>query len=224
MTSTRYRDELASLRDDTSLRGKEFCGAYTALADGWLRELWDGVADGAGDGAALLAVGGYGRREMCPGSDLDLLLVQPGRRARPEIAELAQSLWYPLWDSGLKLGHAVRTAKEALALAAEDLDTATALLDARLVAGDPDVAADLARRAAEQWRARSARWMATLGQRVADRHAAAGEVAFLLEPDLKEARGGLRELPALQALALAQAADVPSAEGPGAYAVLLDAG
>jgi len=198
VTSTRYRDELAALRADTSLRGADFCKAYTVLADGWLTELWSAHSTGVGEGAALLAVGGYGRGEMCPGSDLDLLLVQPGRRAQPEMATLAEGLWYPLWDSGLKLGHAVRTVKEALALAADDLDTATALLDARLVAGDPVVATDVARRAGEQWRGRSGRWLAILGQRVAERHASAGEVAFLLEPDLKEGRGGLRDVHALR--------------------------
>ncbi len=196
--NTRYRDELGGLRADTSLRGMAFCRAYTGAADRWLQELWDAASGDVGEGAALLAVGGYGRGEMCPGSDLDLLLVQPGRRARPDVSRLAERLWYPLWDSGLKLGHAVRTVKEALSLAADDLDSATALLDARVVAGDPAVAADLSKRAADQWRARSSRWLATLAARVAERHASAGEVGFLLEPDLKEGRGGLRDVHALR--------------------------
>jgi len=110
---------------------------------------------------------------------------------------MAERLWYPLWDSGLKLGHAVRTVKEALALAGTDLNTATAQLDVRLIAGDEDLAAELARRAGEQWRATGSRWLRSLGDSVVDRHARSGEVAFLLEPDLKEGRGGLRDVQAL---------------------------
>ena len=79
-------------------------------------------------------MGGYGRGELCPGSDLDLLLLHRGRgRDRGDLARLAEQLWYPVWDRGLKLGHAVRTVKEAVALAATDLNTATAQLDLRPV-------------------------------------------------------------------------------------------
>ena len=145
-----------------------------------------------------MAVGGYGRRELCPGSDLDLLLLHRGKRDRGELGRLAERLWYPVWDRGLKLGHAVRTVKEAVALAASDLNTATAQLDTRLVAGDPALAAELSTRASEQWQARASRWLAALRESVAERHAKAGEVAFLLEPDLKEGRGGLRDVHALR--------------------------
>ncbi|MDQ6725565.1 MAG: [protein-PII] uridylyltransferase, partial [Actinomycetota bacterium] len=87
--------------------------------------------------------------------------------------------------------------KEALALAGTDLNTATAQLDARLIAGEADLAGELHRRAGEQWRATGSRWLAALRDSVAERHAKAGEVAFLLEPDLKEGRGGLRDVHAL---------------------------
>ncbi len=144
-----------------------------------------------------MAVGGYGRGELCPTSDLDLILLHRGKGDRKELTATTERLWYPLWDSGLKLGHAVRTVKEALALAATDLNTATAQLDVRLIAGAADLADDLHRRATEQWRATGSRWLRTLGESVAERHAKAGEVAFLLEPDLKEGRGGLRDVHAL---------------------------
>jgi [protein-PII] uridylyltransferase len=155
------------------------------------------AAGPADEGLALVAVGGYGRGELCPKSDLDLILVHRGKRDRKDLGRTAERLWYPLWDSGLKLGHAVRTVKEALALAGTDLNTATAQLDVRLIAGDPELAEDLRRRAAEQWRATGSRWLAALRDSVAERHAKAGEVAFLLEPDLKEGRGGLRDVHAL---------------------------
>jgi [protein-PII] uridylyltransferase len=149
-------------------------------------------------GLALVAVGGYGRAELCPGSDVDVVLLHDGKRDKKELARIAERIWYPLWDEGLKLGHAVRTRKEAMSLAADDLDTATALLDARLVAGEPELAADLADRAARQWRDRSSRWLQTLSRSVSRRHSEWGEVAFLLEPDLKQGRGGLRDVHALR--------------------------
>jgi len=146
-----------------------------------------------------VAVGGYGRRELCPGSDLDLILLhRGGRRDRTELTRLAEQLWYPIWDRGMKLGHAVRTVKEAVSLAGSDLNTATAQLDTRLLAGDPELAEELSRRAAEQWRATGTRWLTSLRDSVAARHESAGEVAFLLEPDLKEGRGGLRDVHALR--------------------------
>jgi len=165
-----------------------------------LTELFTAAAsEAAADGLALVAVGGYGRRELCPGSDLDLILLhRGGRRDRTELTRLAERLWYPIWDRGLKLGHAVRTVKEAVTLAGSDLNTATAQLDTRLLAGDADLADELSRRAADQWRATGTRWLTALRDSVAERHEIAGEVAFLLEPDLKEGRGGLRDVHALR--------------------------
>jgi [protein-PII] uridylyltransferase len=162
----------------------------SAETDRWLASLL-----GAEPGVALVAVGGYGRAELAPGSDLDVVLLHKGRpRNDAEVRALAERIWYPLWDAGLKLGHGVRTVKEALALAATDLDTATSFLDVRLIAGDSSLCDDLARRAEAQWQSRSDRWLSLVGAAVAERHERAGEVAFLLEPDLKEGRGGLRDV------------------------------
>ncbi len=190
-------DRLATVRADPALRGFEFCRAYTSAVDAWLAALYT-AAGGSSEGLALVAVGGYGRRELCPGSDLDLILLHGGaRRDRGDLMRLAERLWYPIWDRGMKLGHAVRTVKEAVSLAGSDLNTATAQLDTRLLVGDADLAAELSRRAAHQWRATGTRWLGALRDSVAERHAQAGEVAFLLEPDLKEGRGGLRDVHAL---------------------------
>ncbi len=193
---------MVAVRGDPALRGFGFCAAYSEAVDGWLVAVFAAAAAAlatAGDGLALVAVGGYGRRELCPGSDLDLILLhRGGRKDRADLARLAERLWYPVWDRGLKLGHAVRTVKEALALAGTDLNTATAQLDTRLLVGDPELAAELSRRAADQWRATATRGLGTLRDSVSERHEKAGEVAFLLEPDLKEGRGGLRDLHALR--------------------------
>ena len=172
------------------LGGAAFCAAYSALIDELLRDLLGEVDD-----AALVAVGGYGRQEMAPGSDVDVLLMHRGRR---DIEDVANSVWYPLWDLGLKVGHGVRTVRDALSLAAGDLETATSLLDTRLVAGDPGLAGELRAKAVAQWRRRAGRWLERLAVAVQDRQAEHGEVAFLLEPDLKEGRGGLRDVHALR--------------------------
>ena len=184
----------ASVLDDPQLAGVALCRAYSDLVDKWLRDLF--VAEfGAIDGVALVAVGGYGRAELSPQSDIDLLLLHDGR---PDIASIAERVWYPIWDEGLKLGHSVRTTKEALALAADDLDTATALLSSRCVAGDEGLVDDLATKSRALWQKRAKRWLAETSQRVRDRHAQFGEVAFLLDPELKEGRGGLRDVHAVR--------------------------
>jgi [protein-PII] uridylyltransferase len=199
----RRPSELEAVQADRSRSGTAFCKALSDATDRWLAGLFAAALDGVDGvderGLALVSVGGYGRTELCPSSDVDVMLVHPGRGSeRGRLGKVAEAIWYPVWDAGVKLGQAVRTPKEALALAAEDLDTATALLDVRLVAGEVEVASALAERAAAQWRARSSRWLAELGRSVADRHERAGAVAFLLEPDLKEGRGGLRDVHALR--------------------------
>ncbi len=83
---------------------------------------------------ALVAVGGYGRRELLPGSDLDVLLLHAGREG---IASIADRIWYPVWDSGARLDHAVRTVPQARRVARADIKVALGLLSARHVAGDP---------------------------------------------------------------------------------------
>jgi [protein-PII] uridylyltransferase len=219
MNITALRAQLAA---DDSFVGRELCAAWTAEVDRWLAELVAEATGGDATGAALVAVGGYGRGELSLQSDIDVLLLHDARR---DIGQLADRIWYPIWDARLKLGHAVRTSKEALALAADDLDTATGLLDVRHLAGDRRLSESLAAKAELQWRKRSKRWLAALAARVRERHERAGEVAFLLEPDLKEGRGGLRDVHALR---WAQAArsilwDTDHASLDAAYDTLLSA-
>lgn len=195
MAAPLHRSELLN---DRSLTGRKFCDAYGRVVEEWLGAVWDdAVASGGppgGGGVALVAVGGQGRGELCPQSDLDLLLLSaPGVDA----TRVADGLWYPIWDEGLKLGHAVRTVRDTLALAAEDLETATALLSARHLAGDADLSSELRERARLNWHRKGRRWLDQLSAAVERRHATAGEVAFDLEPDLKEGRGGLRDVHAL---------------------------
>jgi len=194
------RLDRSELFDDTSLTGIALSRAYCSLMDDWLTALYREASSGA-DGVALIAVGGYGRGELAPQSDLDVVLLHSGLRG---IGTIAERVWYPIWDEGLKLGHSVRTMKEALHLAADDLDTATSLVTIRHLAGDADLTAELGTKALALWRKRSKRWLGEISDRVAARHEQAGEVAFLLEPDLKEGRGGLRDVHAIGWAELAQ--------------------
>ena len=182
------------LLDDPSFRGVAFCRELSARVDDWLRRLWD-HAGGPSSGAALVAVGGYGRAELSPGSDLDVWLLHA---PRVDVGELADRLWYPIWDADVKLGHAVRTVKESLSLAADDLDTATAVLSVRHLAGDASLSDELAEKGLALWRKRSRRWLDEMDTSIGERHDKVGEVAFLLEPDLKNGRGGLRDVHAIR--------------------------
>ncbi|MDQ1395610.1 MAG: [protein-PII] uridylyltransferase [Acidimicrobiaceae bacterium] len=183
----------SSLADDART-GADWCRAHAELVDGWLTQLFEEAAGRHPEGIALVAVGGYGRSELCPESDIDVMLLHHRRK---DVRSVADRIWYPIWDTGMHLGHSVATVQEILRLASDDLDTATTILSARTVAGDPSLADELGALGLAQWQKRSKRWLAELAARVDSRQAAAGEVAFRLEPDLKEGRGGLRDVHAL---------------------------
>ncbi|MGY1785872.1 [protein-PII] uridylyltransferase [Geodermatophilus sp. SYSU D00698] len=171
------------------------------------------------DGVALVAVGSLGRREPPPHGDLDLVLVHDGR---PEVAALADAVWYPIWDAGVRLDHSVRSVAEAVSVASTDVKAGLGLLDARLVAGDAALAAALRTATLASWRQSASRLLPQLRDLRRGRARQVGELAFLLEPDLKEAYGGLREGQVLRAVAAAQLGDEPSAEAEAAYSFLLD--
>lgn len=148
----------------------------------------------------VIALGGYGREELCPHSDIDLLLVPLGEGSAGKAA--AEAMLYPLWDLGLKVGHSVRTLAEVEAADPSDLHFRVALLDRRKVAG-PDAALEGVDAAVARWHARSG-WRDLAGRLVEAqraRRAKAGGSAFLQEPDLKNGVGGLRDIHAVQWLA-----------------------
>jgi [protein-PII] uridylyltransferase len=186
----------------------------TASADRWLASLL-----GAEPGVALVAVGGYGRRELLPGSDLDVLLLH---NARAGIAALADRIWYPIWDSGTRLDHAVRRPADAREVARRDVRVALGLLHARHVAGDPGLTGELRSGALADWRAAAGTRLAELHTLHEERTARSGELAFLLEPDLKEARGGLRDAEAIYAVAAAWVAPGPGPRARAAQEAILD--
>jgi [protein-PII] uridylyltransferase len=188
----------------------------TRAVDTWLAEL----LGEPGPGVALVATGAYGRREPAPSSDLDLMLLH--ERPAADLASLAEGIWRPIWDSGMRLDHSVRTVEQAATVADTDLKTALGLLDARLVAGDADLAAELRERWLRRWRSRARERLRELrdaARRRAEHH---GELAFLLEPDLKEAHGGLRDGQAVRAISATWVAAGLDRRGQAAYELLLD--
>ncbi|WP_346072189.1 [protein-PII] uridylyltransferase [Streptomyces thermogriseus] len=193
--------------------------ALAALTDEWLAGLFDRAAKGRG--VALVAVGGYGRGELSPRSDLDLLLLHDNGDAE-EIAILADRLWYPVWDLGLTLDHSVRTPAEARRAAGEDLRVQLGLLDARHLAGDRGLTAALRTTVLADWRNQAPKRLPELQDLCAERARRYGELQYLLEPDLKEARGGLRDATVLRAVAASWLADPPRAGLADARRRLLD--
>jgi len=169
-------------------------------------------------GAALVAVGGLGRRECAPYSDLDLVLVHTGQSDVD-----AAAIWYPIWDAGFKLDHSVRTPEQALAVATDDVKAALGLLDARHLAGDRALANELHEAIVQRWRREAAAILPMLRAATEQRWERAGELAFLLEGDLKEARGGLRDVGVLRGLGYAGVADGTRPAVRAAHRFLLDA-
>ncbi|MFJ9002303.1 [protein-PII] uridylyltransferase [Streptomyces sp. NPDC102359] len=181
--------------------------ALAGLTDEWLAGLFAAGAPGA-RGISLVAVGGYGRAELSPRSDLDLLLLHDGS-APQAVSALADRLWYPVWDLGLALDHSVRTPAEARRTAGEDLKVQLGLLDARHVAGDLGLTTALRTTVLADWRNQAPKRLPALRELCEERAERQGELQYLLEPDLKEARGGLRDATALRAVAASWLADAP---------------
>lgn len=231
----------------SGLRGPKLRAALAESADAWLTCLLQSAVAAAGltagqpgddpqnpdapeshraarqvSGLALVAVGGYGRAELSPGSDLDVLLLHDGSYEPARIAKLADAIWYPVWDAKVKLDHSVRTIGEARAVAKDDLPVALGLLTARHVAGDPALTAALRASTLADWRSAAAKRLPQVQATRADRLELHGELAYRLEGDLKEAIGGLRDAYALTAISASWLADIPHGEPEAARALLLD--
>ena len=175
------------------LRGRAFAEAHSDATDEWFRAVYS-EALGTTEGLALAAVGGYGRRELCPYSDIDVILVHDNI---DNYADAAEALWYPVWDRGIKMGYAVVNLEQAEALASEELQWATSLLATRLIDGDPELLDKLDEVTARVWSNNGSDLLNQLADSVEDRHQRHGDAAFQIEPHLKEGRGGLRDVHSL---------------------------
>ena len=158
---------------------------------------------------AIAAVGGFGRGELTPGSDLDIVIIHTGALAEKELSELVNKILYPLWDKNVKIDHSVRTRSEMRDAADTDLKVALGLLDIRHVCGNVDLVDAVQVDALESWRKNSKSRLPELEQSLLERHQRVGELAYLLEPDLKEARGGLRDITALRSIHRSSVIAVP---------------
>ncbi|MGX9790771.1 [protein-PII] uridylyltransferase [Mycobacterium sp. MMS18-G62] len=158
-------------------------------------------------GFAIVATGGLGRGELLPYSDLDLTLLHDNM-PHDVVSQVAELLWYPLWDANIRIDHSVRTVPEALEVAGDDISAGLAMLEARHIAGDSDLSTLLIGGARRQWRTGIASRFDELVEHTQARWERSGQIAHRAEPDLKCGRGGLRDVQLLNALAIAQLADV----------------
>jgi [protein-PII] uridylyltransferase len=161
------------------------------------------------DDVAIAAVGGFGRGELSPGSDLDILILHKGTLSAEDLSSFVNKILYPLWDKKIKVDHSVRTRSEVREVVEVDLKVILGLFDIRLICGSAALVADVQIDAHDEWRKNSKRRLAELQKSLLERHQRAGELAYLLEPDLKEARGGLRDITALRALNKSGAIAIP---------------
>ena len=207
-TIKRVRSALVA---DDALAGRALARRLSQHTDSWFESL----ASELPAGWAIIATGGYARGVLAPGSDIDVVLVHHPKAKEQVVKSMAEALWYPVWDSGLKLSPAVHSVKSLLQLAADDLDTATSVLTVRCLAGDESIAAEVQQAALEQWRRRPFVWLQRLLTNGQQRWRRFGDVASLLEPDLKDGRGGLRDHDMIRWALRVDRADVAAAlEGP----------
>jgi [protein-PII] uridylyltransferase len=194
-------------------------------ADERLRSLWDDAAGAVGcpaTGASLVAVGGYGRGELSPRSDLDVVLLVADALDDDLVAALAEKVWYPLWDDNVALDHSVRTEHELRAAADDDFRVALGLVDMRHVAGDPALTLGARATVLAEWRRAAKRRLPVIAAATRDRWHRVGDLGHATAPDLKEAHGGLRDAVTLRGLLATWLVDVPSAELARLHAALLE--
>ncbi|HYR96724.1 MAG TPA: [protein-PII] uridylyltransferase, partial [Candidatus Binatus sp.] len=201
------RDYLARVRaevrerHDAGAGGLELVAAYTDAVDRLVRFLFASARTHfasrfprLNQQCSVIAQGGYGRGELNPGSDIDLLFLYPWK-VNPYIETVAEVILYALWDAGLAVGHALRNIRECGRLAARDLKVKTSLLDARYLCGDEPLYAEFDHQMLEEvWSQNPTHFFKEKLAESLERHARAGDSVYLLQPQLKEGQGGLRDL------------------------------
>ncbi|HEV8495065.1 MAG TPA: nucleotidyltransferase domain-containing protein, partial [Candidatus Angelobacter sp.] len=185
--------------------GVTICRARAAMLDVLVRYLWETAKASLSEQAqkefpsmALVAIGGYGRSELNPHSDIDLLFLHDrqvaARRPLPHLSKIIDGVLYPLWDIGLKVGHSVRTIEDCVTVANGDMQVKTSMIEARLVAGDQALVAKFEK--ALVAKCVSKHEEEYIGMRLQDqkaRHLKFGNSACMQEPNIKNGCGGLRD-------------------------------
>lgn len=200
-----YAEGLKRLKQEYTKHpsGRGFTNEHSDLIDDIIKALASkalseaGLKSGTTENIAIMALGSYGRRELCPFSDIDLMVLHR-MKDKTSLKRIAEGIFYPLWDLGLQVGHGTRTVKETLSMAATDLEVQTSILDGRLIAGNGALLADLEERMIKQLRSRGGkRFLQAILKENEVRHKQFGQTAYLLEPDIKEGEGGLRDIHAI---------------------------
>jgi [protein-PII] uridylyltransferase len=194
------------LRHRAGAGGLEICHARAAILDALLRHLWEAAKASLSEQArkefpplALVAIGGYGRAELNPHSDIDFMFlhsrqVAAGTRPLPHLSRLLDGLLYPLWDIGLKIGHAVRSLEDCVKVANSDMQSKTSLIEARLIAGDDSLFKRFQKTLISKCVAgHEQEYIATRLADQAARRTKFGNSACMQEPNLKSGCGGLRD-------------------------------
>lgn len=181
--------------------GPAFVEAYAKLVDSWVIGLFDEAASNShlNSGLAVVAIGGYGRGHLAPHSDVDLLFLTHSVMKQDGIARVVESVLYPLWDLKLDLGHALRTPSECVGLAKSDFATLATQLDARFLAGDEAIYHEFQKRLGQWLGSKSSKrnFVKNLKESVGERHKKYKESPYLLEPNVKEGQGALRDIHAI---------------------------
>ncbi|NMM99050.1 nucleotidyltransferase domain-containing protein [Bifidobacterium olomucense] len=202
--------------------------ARTELAMQCLTQLWDEACAGVSfdvpqTGIGFAAVGSLARGQIGPSSDLDLVIIyEPRALNDQQLNELANKLWYPLWDSGLDLDHSIRTRAQCEEVTDHDLPAAMGWLDVRPIAGDTDLIVATSRSILERWRKAARKRLPELLDSATSRLNEFARLQYVNQPDIKEARGGLRDSVLVSALAASWLADRPHGSYDEAVERLLD--
>ena len=193
---------IAKERLENGAGGIETARLLSGVTDEVITALWDFTTvhifrarnPTEGERLALMAVGGYGRGTLAPFSDIDLLFVRPYKQTA-HAESVIEYMLYALWDLGFKVGHASRTVEECVKLSREDFTIRTSILESRRLAGDEKLAEELTRRFQnEVVKGTGAEFVAAKLRERDERHARAGASRYMVEPNIKEGKGGLRDL------------------------------
>ncbi len=195
-----------SVVNDTSTTPARQRDALARLAESTLRDL---AEEHLPPRWALATLAGTAKRELCPFSDLDVILLHPEGMPEATVSAVASACWYPLWDLGWKVSPLTHSLKTLHASVRRDLETATSFLNMRHIHGDESITEGARTKSMRAWKDDGEKWIGTLAASVAERHRRQGEVAFLLEPELKEGIGGLRDLHAIDWMLAADVDGLP---------------
>ena len=171
------------------------CTSLTLAMDEAIRSAFGTITGGVRDEVAILALGGYGRGELCPHSDVDVMVLCPAGSNRDVVSQTAKSFLHSLWDAGLTVGHSVRTIDEAMQTRGSAIDSWASMLESRFLCGNRPLAHDLAAAMKETIiKERDAWFIDGVCEDIRTRHMRFGNSVKLLEPNVKKSAGGLRDV------------------------------